>query len=123
MSLKDVARELELPDFEKIDVSEDGLETVEKLVYSLNYSNPLDVASALTRMLKYVTHNMTAQDILHMTLQVPRIVPYYSEKYRLPLEGMYTEADGYLVPDAPLMSKTLQEMIYAGGEAATEKQT
>ncbi|MDO4475189.1 MAG: LCP family protein [Lachnospiraceae bacterium] len=114
ISLRDVARELEMEEFEDMDISRDGLDVVEKLIYSLNYDNPLQVAAALNRILAYVTHNMTVQDIAELTLQIPVVLPYYSEKLRIPQDGEYVERDGYLLAEPGEMSRMLQEKLYAG---------
>lgn len=113
ISLRDVARELEMDEFEDLDISRDGLDVVEKMIYSLNYDNPLKVAAALNNILKYVTHNMSMQDIANLTLQIPIVVPYYSEKIRLPQDGDYQKINGFLVPDIGKMSRFLQDTIYA----------
>ena len=112
ISLKDVAEVIGMPEFETLDISTQGLDVVAELVYRLGELNPAQVASYITKLLPFVTHNMTPQDIFSLVLQIPRILPYYSERYQIPLEGMYTEIDGIPVPEAGPMSEKMQQQIY-----------
>ncbi len=112
ISMADVAEVIEMPEFETLDVSTRGLDVVAELIYRLGTLKPTQVASYIARVLPFVTHNMTMADIMKMVLQIPVIVPYYSERYQIPLEGMYRKLDGYLVPDIGPMSAEMQQRIY-----------
>ena len=112
ISLKDVAEVIGMPEFETIDISTQGLDVVAELVYQLGDLNPVQVASYISELLPFVTHNMTPQDVLSLALQIPRIIPYYSERCQIPLEGMYTQLEGIPVPEAGPMSEKMQQQIY-----------
>ena len=112
ISMSDVAEVINMPEFETLDVSTRGLDVVAELIYRLGTLKPTQVASYIARVLPFVTHNMTMADIMKMVLQIPVIVPYYSERYQIPLEGMYRRMDGYLVPDIGPMSAKMQQCIY-----------
>ena len=123
ISLKDVAEVIGMPEFETLDISTQGLDVVAELVYRLGDLNPAQVASYISKLLPFVTHNMTPQEVLSTVLQIPRIIPYYSERYQIPLEGMYTEAEGVPVPDAKTMSERIQQTIYGAAGGASETET
>ena len=124
ISMKDVAEAIDMPEFETLDVSSQGLDVVAELIYRLNALKPAEVAGYISHVLPFVTHNMTTADILGMVLQIPVIVPYYSERYQIPLEGMYRELDGYPVPDIGAMSERMQDLIYGDeSEWMTETET
>ena len=112
ISMADVAEAINMPEFETLDVSTRGLDVVAELIYRLGNLKPTQVASYIAHVLPFVTHNMTMADIMRMVLQIPVIVPYYSERYQIPLEGMYRKLDGYLVPDIGPMSEEMQKHIY-----------
>ena len=117
ISLKDVAEVIGMPEFENLDISNDGLVVVEELVYSLGALQPTQIAGYISKVLPFVTHNLTSEEMLHMLMQIPRIVPYYGCKGKIPDEAdaaAYTwqELDGYIVPDAQALSAFLKNRLY-----------
>ena len=124
ISFREVARVMEMPEFETMDISRDGVDVLEKLVYEkLGSLGGAEVVSYITSLLPYVTHNIESGQMMKLMMQVPRVVGYYSEKASLPLEGLYRELDGYLVPQIGETAAWLQEWMYAeqeSGESNTE---
>ena len=120
ISFKDVAEIIGMPEFEELDISNDGLMVVEELVYSLGAVQPVQVAGYISKLLPYVTHNMTSEEILHMVFQIPKIIPYYGDKGKIPDEGPYTyqEMDGYIVPDAGQLAAFLKDRLYPQTESS-----
>ena len=112
ISLKEVARIIGIPDFENLNISEDGLDVVEQLVYSLGAKNPVQVMSYISQVLPYVTHNIEKDELLRIAMTVPTVIGYYSEKSMLPYEDLVQELDGYLVPDIGASAARLQQTIY-----------
>ena len=115
ISLRAVAEVIQMPEFEHLDINRDGLEVVEELVYSMGRLNPAQVAGYISKLLPYVTHNMTAQELLQMVMQIPRIVPYYGYKEKVPDEAAsydWQELDGYVVADAKQLSEHMQSTLY-----------
>ena len=112
ISLKEVARIIEIPELENLDISRDGLDVVEQLIYGLGARNPAQVMSYISRLLPYVTHNIENDEMVRIVMTVPAVVKYYSEKAKLPYPDLYMELDGYLVPDIGATSKLLQDTIY-----------
>ncbi len=116
ISLKDVAREINMPEFEKLDISRDGLQVVKELVYSLNAVGPVKVASYVASLLPFVTHNLDDQEMMRIIMQIPRIIPYYGVEGMMPGEEPYQEIDNYIVPDAKVLSEDFKARIYTKGE-------
>ena len=114
-----VAQVLGMDDFTDLDINTKGVDVIEDLVYGMQDVAPPMMLGYLSKLLPYVTHNMTDGQIMSLALQVPKVVQYYSEKDILPYEGLYQELDGYLVPDIGLTSRRLQETIYAKPETET----
>ena len=114
ISLGDVAREMGMEDFENLNVSEDGVEVIEDLVYGLGEMDAGQVAGYITRLLSYVSHDISQTRMLRIIMQIPKIVAYTSQKAILPYEGMSVREDGYLVPDILETSIRLQSVIYQG---------
>ena len=121
IDLKDVAKIMEMPEFEQLDISTQGLDVLQDLVYGMGTMNSTQVASYITRILPKVTHNLTSEEMWKMILQIPRIVGYYSETDKLPYEGMYREIDGYLVPDIGKTSEKLKNWLYQKPERPAEE--
>ena len=121
VSLADVAEVIGMPEFESLDISEDGLAVVKELVYSMNAVKPTQIAGYISGILPYVTHNITSQDMMRIILQIPAIVSYYPEEEMIPYEGAYLQLDGYIVPDISYTSRRMQEMAY-GAETETESE-
>ena len=119
VSLKDVAEIIQMPEFSTIDISESGLDVVEQLVYQMGVLSPGEVAGYISKILPYVTHNIDQGTMLRLIMQVPKIVGYYSEKEKLPYDGLFREIDGYLVPDIGETSARLQEQMYGSEEPST----
>ena len=120
ISLKDVAREIGMPEFEQLDISRDGLQVVKELVYSLNAMSPFKVASYITSLLPYVTHNLDDQEMLRIIMQLPKIVPYYGVEGMLPGDEPYQQIDQYIVPDAAKLSADFKARIYTKGDPEQE---
>ena len=108
-----------MPEFSTIDISESGLDVVEELVYQMGVLSPGEVAGYISKILPYVTHNIDQGTMLRLIMQVPKIVGYYSEKEKLPYDGLFREIDGYLVPDIGETSARLQEQMYGSEEPST----
>ena len=123
ISMKDVARIINIPEFETLDVSKDGLMVVKELVYSLNAVSPMEVAGYVTKVLPYVTHNVTSDQMMRIIMQIPAIVGYYPVEENIPYEGAFTQLDGYIVPDIGYTSARMQELIYGKEEAQTQAET
>lgn len=115
ISFKDVARILEMPEFEELDLSRDGLKVVKELVYSLGAVKGGQVAAYITSLLPYVTHNLDSEQMMRVILQIPRIIPYYGVDGMLPGDLNAPEMDGYLVPDPAEMAGFIREKIYGEG--------
>ena len=120
VSLKDVAEVIGMPEFEQLDISEDGLSVVKELVYSMNAVKPAQIAGYISGILPFVTHNIDSQDMMRIILQIPAIVGYYPEEELIPYEGTYMRLDGYTVPDIGYTSRRMQDMAY-GVEPETEE--
>ncbi len=123
ISLKDVAREIGMPEFETLDIGRDGLQVVKELVYSLNAVGPVKVAGYITGLLPYVTHNLEDDEMLRIIMQIPRIIPYYGVEGMMPGDEPYQMIDQYIVPDAGKLSADFKARIYTketGGTSVTE---
>ena len=123
ISFKDVARILEMPEFEKLDVSKDGLAVVKELVYSLGAKKAAQVTSYITELMPYVTHNLDPESLLRIVLQIPRIIPYYGIDGMIPGQIPVREMDGCLVPDAQELAEHLKLTLYGRppGESLSER--
>ena len=115
ISLEDVAEEMGMDEFADLNVSEEGVDVIERLVYGMGEMDSGQVVGYITKLLSYVHHDITQAQMLRMVMQIPKIVAYTSEKSKLPYDGLYTEEEGYLVPDIiPTASKLGQ--IYRKAE-------
>ncbi len=112
ISLAKVAKQLDVPEFAQLDSGAGGLAVVKKLVYSLGASSPLQVASQISSLMPYVTHNLSDSQLLQLTLKIPTILPYYSNEISVPLGSEYQAIGDYIVPDAPMQAKLLKDTIY-----------
>ena len=123
ISFKDVARILQMPEFETIDVSKDGLVVVKELVYSLGAKKAVQVTSYISELMPYVTHNLDPESLLRIVLQIPRIIPYYGIDGMIPGQIPVRELDGYLVPDALELAQYLKLTLYGrpSGESLSEQ--
>lgn len=113
ISLRDVAREIGMLEFETLDISRDGLAVVRELVFSLNADSPVQILSYVSKLLPFVTHNMTEKELMRILLQVPSIIPYYGVEGMVPGTHKVQELDGCLVPEAGELSESLKRVIYA----------
>ena len=123
ISLKEVARIIEMPEFEQLDISRDGLEVVEELLYGLGARSPSQIMGYISTVLPYVTHNIENDQMVRIVMTVPAVIGYYSEKAILPYEGLYTRLDGYLVPDIGETARRLQDTMYGPVPAQEETET
>lgn len=123
ISFKDVARIMEMPEFEKLDISRDGLAIVKELVYSLGRLKATQVTSYISELMPCVTHNLDPESLLRIILQIPKIIPYYGVEGMIPGEMEVREKDGCLVPDAGELAAYLRETLYSGVPEAKESVT
>ena len=114
-----VAEILQMDEFSDLNLNEQGVDVIENLVYSMKDIAPTQMVSYVTKLLPYVTHNLTDTDLMKMIFQIPSVVQYNSIKGVLPYDGMYQDLDGYLVPDIGPTSERLKSSIYAKPENET----
>ncbi|MBQ6322328.1 MAG: LCP family protein [Lachnospiraceae bacterium] len=123
ISLEDVASEMDMEEFADLNVSEDGVEVIEQLVFGMGTMDAGQIAGYITKLLTYVSHDITQTRMIRIIMQVPQIVAYTSEKAKLPYEGLYTEEEGYLVPEILPTAERLREIYRKMEGAQTENAT
>ena len=121
--MHDVARIMDMEEFETMDISTEGVDVIENLVFQMSSIGPAKLAGYISELLPYVSHNIESSKVMGILLQVPRVVNYVSIKSVLPYNGMYQQLEGYLVPDIGPTAEHLQNVIYGPAEAETEIST
>lgn len=118
--MHDVARIMEMEEFETLDISTEGVDVIENLVFQMSSIGPTKLAGYISELLPYVSHNIESSKMMGILLQVPKVVSYVSIKSVLPYNGMYWQLEGYLVPDIGPTSRHLKDVIYGIAAEETE---
>ncbi len=118
--LADVAHILKMEEFEDLDISNCGIDVIENLVFSMKDIAPSQMAGYVSKLLPFVSHNLTDMQIMKMVLQIPNIVAYGSVKGKIPYDGLYEKVGDLLVPDIEMTSAHLQKSIYGTEEGQTD---
>ena len=113
VSLRDVARAINMPEVETLDISNDGLDVVEQMVFQSDLRNPANASKYISGILPYVTHNLTPGELLNLVTQIPKVVRYFAVKKMMPFTGLVTEVNGMKVPQIRETAELMHDYMYA----------